>query len=86
MGSLESFRTAAAALFFAAMGVLSAYHLVVGIWAGLLRRRIVRRPDGYDTGWDAVKQGLLRVFIGAFGLALVVGAFLWWWYRVRPME
>ena len=85
MLDLDSLRFGMAAFFFATVATVSGYHLVVGIWAGLVRRRIIRRARGrYDTGWAAVRQGLLRVFIGLFGLGLVSGALLFWWFRVRP--
>ncbi len=83
---IESLRIAVAAFFLAVVATLSAYHLVVGVWAGLLRRRIIRRAVVYDTGWAAVRQGLLRVLIGVLGLALVTGLVLWWWFRARAID
>ncbi len=80
---IESLRFAAAALFLAAVAALSAYHLAQGVWSGLLRRRIAREAGGEDTGWAAVRQGLLRILVGVLGLVLVSGVTLWWWFRVR---
>jgi hypothetical protein len=80
---IERVRFVTAALFLAAVAALSAYHLVQGTWSGLLRRRIAREAGIQDTGWAAVRQGLLRILVGILGLALVSGVSLWWWFRVR---